>query len=431
LRELLPKLESGSGKPVLREALERLGRPTDAARALLAWLAAASGPWNGFPSYESVAIDLLDLAGAKEVAQVADAMTDESVLMAAARFFSRWGAPPKERRLVGASLAARLREVTAARGDDDARARLESALRPLEPPADGPVVGQAENQRDFDFVLPVSRASGSSAVVALDGPELVLFEGGVRTVVRDGLVSVGAMVGSAQTLYLSLLGSEEIASLDLESCAFRIVATNAPKVRAMAAHDSRLVWIEDRPHSITVRERGRAQAWAQEGGTALCVVLAGPEPLWARTASDVFSAGDLRTMEVVRARESGKPVRVARFKGDEDYVWPTFVADERRIVCRLGRDVRVQDRDSGREHLLGLSRSVVSVALDGDELFAIALDAERTSAELLRIDLNDGTSKALLSYGRAKYHRESLSLTPTHVAWGVGGFAFCVPRQVA
>ncbi len=432
LVDLLSALEgAGLLKPKSEGVLEALKRLEDSGAeptsALLAWYAAGLGPWNGFPSYEGVACALLAGLGAERVARAAEATTNESELFAAARFFARWGAPPKERRLLTPALAERLRAVTQARGDADAQTRIQAALAPLDVPADGPSLGRAENDRDFAFVVAVNLPTPRPALVVLDGSELVLLEGGQRRVLLTGLRSVGAVATSGPRVVLTRLDRCEVVMVDPKSGDAETLAENVSEARCLAVSGERVAWIEKR-NGWLVRELGRDQPWAKVDDRAWDLRIAGAAPVWGRAYSGVFGVGQRYETEIVTVGSRGKVKTLARFTGDENYVYPRFDADATRIACLTGREVTLVDRVSGTRRPLGLARRVESVALDGNALWVIALTEDRYGGELLRIDLRTGASDSRLSYRRMLYHQERLSLAANHVGWNVGGTALCVPR---
>lgn len=144
LRERLPALESDAmGMPRRLDADERsellalLGPPREAAWALLHWYGSGTGPWTGFPSYETIAMALLLELGA-------DALLDalvgrepsDAVLDGLARYFGDSELARTRRSdlgKLGEPLRSRLLERTAALAQGDNPQRLAAALRRPEP----------------------------------------------------------------------------------------------------------------------------------------------------------------------------------------------------------------------------------------------------------------------------------------------------------
>ena len=435
LREMLSVLEGDSGgrllragDPDLREALARLeAADEDVTHALLNWYAAGMGPWSGYPSYEGVACALLPELGAERVVQAAEAARGEGELFAAARFIARWDAPPKERRLVSDALAARLKEVTQRHGNADACARLEAGLAPLETKAGGPSIGRSDNARDFAFVVAVDMPGLERTVVALDGPELLLLAPGERRVLRDDLTSVGAIATHGGRVVISRLDTLELAEVDLETGEVETLCSTGAEVRCLAITGERVVWIE-RGDASVVRELGRKTPWAQHDLHAWDLRIPGPAPIWGRPHAPGWTMGKHYQTEIVTVDTNGKTRRLARFTGDESYVYPCFDVDPRRLACTTGHDVTVVNRETGDKRSLGLARRVQNVALDGDTLWVIAWTEDRYGGELLRVNLPSGRIDKQLSYKRMLYHQEQLSIGATQVAWGLGGEALCVKR---
>ncbi len=436
LREFLPKLEGDSGGRLLRpgdpdvhEALARLDAADgDSARALLAWYSAGLGPWSGFPSYEGVASALLLELGTERVIQAAETARSEGELFGAARFLARWDAQPKERRMVSDTLATRLRKVTRSHGDADACARLEAGLAPLEAKTGGPCIGRSDNVRDFAFVVAVDVPKWQRTVVALDNPELLLLAPGERRVLCNDLKSVGAIAAHGRRVVISRLDKHDLVEVDLETGAVETLCSTGPEVRCLAITSERVVWIE-RGETSVVRELGRKRPWAEQELHAWDLRIPGPAPIWGRPHAPAWSMGANYQSEIVTVDAKGKVRRIARFTGDESYVYPRFDADARHLACTTGREVTVVDRESGKQSKLGLARRVQGVALDGDTLWVIAWTEDRYGGELLRVDLPTGAIDKQLSYKRMRYHQEELSIGATQVAWNLGGEALCVKRS--
>lgn len=399
------------GEPDVVAALAKMNAP---ARSLLRWYGSALGPWSGFPSYETVAEALLKELGVEPVIAAAEETSDESELFAAARFIGRFDAPPKERRLLSAELAARLRAVTDRLGDDDARKRIAAALRPLEVPKAGPCIGRSESSRDFAAVV-----ATDAGVVALDGPELVLL-GAERRVIAADLARVGAVAAWGHRVVLTLLDRAEVVAVDVTTGAQRTLAEDVPEARHVAALGERVVWMEKRGNSYVVRDRERK--WGKEHVPCRDLHLVGDAPVWDRAVGSWWGTDPGFKSEVVTVTSKGKLTVLTRARGSQ--CAPRFNADARRVVTFADHDATLVS--DGRERSLGLERRIEHATFDGDTLWAIALSEDRWQAELLRIDLVTGAVKSLLQYRRALYYRERLSVAAGRVVWNAGGEAFSV-----
>ena len=213
--------------------------------------------------------------------------------------------------------------------------------------------------------------------------------------------------------------------MDVSEAKLETLVADVPEARSLAVSGERVVWIEKRD-GWRVRELGRDAPWAKVNDRAWDLRIAGDAPIWGRARSSLFGGNAPYETEIVTVGETGKLQSLGRFVGDENYVYPRFDADARRIACLTGRDVTIVDRQSGAQCPLGLARRIESVALDGDALWVIALGEDRYSGELLRVDLQTGAAESRLSYRRMLFHQERLSLAAAQVAWNVGGEALSV-----
>ncbi|HEX6902498.1 MAG TPA: hypothetical protein VF789_22450 [Thermoanaerobaculia bacterium] len=102
--------------------------------ALFAWYGSGDGPWSGFPSYESVAEELLlDFPTPDLIAAAQSENLSESQIEGAARLFGGWEFSqrrPDDRKNLPAPLKARLLEHSLKSTDADKLGRARSAFAP-------------------------------------------------------------------------------------------------------------------------------------------------------------------------------------------------------------------------------------------------------------------------------------------------------------
>lgn len=117
----------------LRDAIAREFPDTrQRALNLLAWYGSGSGPWSGFPSYESAAAELLlDIPTSDLVAAVQSDNLTDAQLTGAARFLSGWGFSerrPGDHQTLPVGLKEKLLKHTLAGTDKDNQERAQSAF---------------------------------------------------------------------------------------------------------------------------------------------------------------------------------------------------------------------------------------------------------------------------------------------------------------
>lgn len=105
--------------------------------ALLEWYGSGKGPWSGFPSYETVAEDLLLLHQTNSILKSIDnsELTDRQIEGAARLFagFKFFQERPEDLRLLPASLKQQLLEHSLKSDDEDKKSRAKSAFETKSP----------------------------------------------------------------------------------------------------------------------------------------------------------------------------------------------------------------------------------------------------------------------------------------------------------
>lgn len=101
-------------KPVDAALVQEFPDMKNRVRALMSWFGSGAGPWSGFPSYESVAEEiLLEYPTAELLAAAQEQKLSETEMEGAARLFARWDfnqRRPEDNRLIPSELKRSLLE---------------------------------------------------------------------------------------------------------------------------------------------------------------------------------------------------------------------------------------------------------------------------------------------------------------------------------